>query len=575
MSYRIRLESLRKLKLSQCITLIMILGVGVSGLNLVGPGLGFGPPKIRDPMTEGASFHFADLPTRDLSSRDAIANVPNFFALLHSGKPVSGDRTVGRASLSVTYSYTTAGAMPFNSSFFVYVTSGTPPFKFTWHFGDGSSFSSNITGNTTHVYTNAGTFAIELFVNDSTNATFQGNGTIIVEAVQLQVSPLALSQPSIDVGQSIGINASVSGGSGNYNYTWYGLPAGCVSLNVSGLSCSPNGTGNFSTFLTVIDSAGVQVPSNPVTIRVYPPPSPPSVTASASSVDVGQSLRLSLSMTSVGSGIESVVWTGLPSGCSSQNSTSLTCVPSGQGNFLVSAEVSDSNGYAISGPASTIMVFPQLVVATPNVTGDHLDLGQAFSYSTSASGGRGGYTYVWLGVPLGCPSGNSPKYSCRPNITGAFNLRVTVEDSNRNQNESGSVNVTVSSVLSITVDVGPARPTVGSLLYVNTTISGGTPPYSVTYSGLPPGCLTANVKGLVCTPSESGLYKISVSALDGANVTASTSSNASIAAASGSSTSAIYWGLVVGGVLIAVSAGLLLLWWVRKRPKQSIPAEKP
>jgi hypothetical protein len=56
--------------------------------------------------------------------------------------------------------------------------------------------------------------------------------------------------------------------------------------------------------------------------------------------------------------------------------------------------------------------------------------------------------------------------------------------------------------------------TSGTRFWLNVTVSGGTPPYTYGYSGLPGGCGSANTPNLSCTPSASGSFVIQVDVHD-------------------------------------------------------------
>ena len=64
---------------------------------------------------------------------------------------------------------------------------------------------------------------------------------------------------------------------------------------------------------------------------------------------------------------------------------------------------------------------------------------------------------------------------------------------------------------------------IGQTTYLNVSVSGGVPPYSYWYTGLPLRCVSHSVPDLLCTPSESQRFTVTVQVNDtaGAHVTAS------------------------------------------------------
>jgi hypothetical protein len=77
--------------------------------------------------------------------------------------------------------------------------------------------------------------------------------------------------------------------------------------------------------------------------------------------------------------------------------------------------------------------------------------------------------------------------------------------------------VATSSTLAITnFSASPSRVAIGHSTYLNVSVAGGQPPYSYWYTGLPFRCVTANVPSLLCTPSESQVFNVTVQVNDSA-----------------------------------------------------------
>ncbi len=72
----------------------------------------------------------------------------------------------------------------------------------------------------------------------------------------------------------------------------------------------------------------------------------------------------------------------------------------------------------------------------------------------------------------------------------------------------------------------PATIPLGQSTTLETSAVGGAPPYAYLYTGLPPGCASANTPSLVCTPSVAGVFDVSVRVTD--SVGASVSAQASL-----------------------------------------------
>ena len=164
-------------------------------------------------------------------------------------------------------------------------------------------------------------------------------------------------------------------------------------------------------------------------------------------------------------------------------------------------------GQAITSFSSTPSAFP---------------LGESTFLNVSTLGGVPPYSYIYNGLPSGCRSVNRSSLLCTPGVNGTFDVTVTVTDQN-NMTASSNVSLLVT-VLSIeTFTATPAAVQLGASTDLTVNATGGIPPYSYSYTGLPQGCSSANVSSLRCTPAKSGSFPITVritSHLGGANATA-------------------------------------------------------
>jgi len=88
--------------------------------------------------------------------------------------------------------------------------------------------------------------------------------------------------------------------------------------------------------------------------------------------------------------------------------------------------------------------------------------------------------------------------------------------------------------LSVSLSVNPSPVQKGNQISVSTTVSGGTSPYSFTYSGLPPGCGGNNVQSFSCNPSSTGSFQIQASVTDNnGNTSVSNSVSLTVTSSSG------------------------------------------
>ena len=67
---------------------------------------------------------------------------------------------------------------------------------------------------------------------------------------------VSINPSSVTTGTSASFQASVSGGTPPYTYTWTGLPSGCNSNGAASFSCSLSQTGSYNVQVSVQDSTG-------------------------------------------------------------------------------------------------------------------------------------------------------------------------------------------------------------------------------------------------------------------------------------------------------------------------------
>ncbi len=307
----------------------------------------------------------------------------------------------------------------------------------------------------------AGSYSIALNVTDVYGYTASSASLILVVDPALGPATIDASASTVSVGRAVFLTANVTGGTGEYTYTWSGLPTGCSPAGTAGLLCEPEVAGAFSVTVAVVDGNGVSETSSPLMLKVSADPAVGPLSASPVSVDVGQSTTITGSVTNVGSGTDSYVWTGLPggSGCASVDQLTLSCTPSSAGTFGVSLSVMDSNGYTSTSPTLVLLVDPALGTATVKASASTVSVGQTVLFSVSESGGSGEYTYAWSNLPTGCATADSAEIACTPTSASGtgYEVSVVVTDSN-----GASATATASSTFSVTAATSSSTPVSGT-----------------------------------------------------------------------------------------------------------------
>lgn len=369
------------------------------------------------------------------------------------------------------------------------------------------------------VPTGVGNYTVTVVVTDSAGdaaapATSANYAVSLAPTVSTPTENVSVS----DANQSVTFSEAASGGAGALSYAWHGLPTGCAGTTAT-VKCTPTVADlGGSVTVTVTDANGYAVTSGALGINVYPDPTvtTPLSSRTADSADVGQSVTFSVTA-SGGDGTLSYVWAGLPTGCGT-SSDRVTCTwTSAVGATSINVTVTDANHFRVVSGSLAFRVDSDPTVTTPTASRSSVDVGQLVTFSTTASGGSGGFLYEWANLPTGC-TGTAASVACRPTAPGTgLSITVTVSDSN-------GFRVT-SDVLAFSAYADPSAaaplvstPTadIGQTVTFSANVSGGAPPISYVWRGLPAGCAGTTVQ-IVCVvenASEVGGYTISYVALD-------------------------------------------------------------
>jgi len=279
---------------------------------------------------------------------------------------------------------------------------------------------------------------------------------------------LKATPPTIALGDSALLNASVAIGVPPYTYAWLGLPSGCVSKNASGLKCVPAVTGTFTVSVFVNDSAGDTGSSTAVLI-VDHTLSITSFTATPSTLTLGQTTSLSVSL-SGGVSPYSYTFTGLPTGCASADSASMSCKPSATGNYTVRSYVNDSarnsaNRTVTLAVDALCLFCGALLAITP--TSDTIATGEIANFAateTCTSSCPLGMTYSWsltnsAAGSLNSSMGSSVTFTASGAIgtVGLF-VNATLDGASM---ESSPAIITIMALTLTSVTVSPPQSTVG------------------------------------------------------------------------------------------------------------------
>jgi hypothetical protein len=370
----------------------------------------------------------------------------------------------------------------------------------TWTFAPGSSSSYS-------VYVN---------VTDSVGVKAKSNvATITVNgAPSVTVSPTSVT---LDVGQSQLFTSTVLGGTAPYSYQWYLNGAAVSGATSSTWTFAPGSSSSYTVYVNVTDSVGSKAISNAATITVNVAPSV-SISPSSVVIDVGQSQAFTSSV-SGGTLPYSYQWYLNSAAVSGATGASWTFTPSSSGSYNVYVVITDNLGVQATSNIPIVTVNGALSVSVSPST-VVVDVGQSQLFNSSVTGGTSPYSYQWYldGSPVSGAASASWTYT--PSSPGSHNVYVEVTDAVSAIATSNIVPVTVDAELSVSITPTSATLDLGESQLFNSTVSGGTSPYSYQWYLDGAAVSGATSSSWTFTPPSTGSYIVYVKITDSVSATA-------------------------------------------------------
>ncbi|MCI4343979.1 MAG: PKD domain-containing protein [Thermoplasmata archaeon] len=356
--------------------------------------------------------------------------------------------------------------------------------------------------NSTLLFGGRGSGAAGLLLND----------TWVYSSLPLTSATLTAVPADVDLGHSLELETTPSGGESPYSFLYTELPPGCTTENFSSFACTPTAVGSFTIAVNVTDANGTRVAAtSSLTVN---PALTANLTTSPATLDLGQNVTFQGSASGGGGG-NRYSFVGLPVGCRSVNDTVLTCRPTVAGTYAVTFEVNDSTGASALSVRENATVLGAVKVDLTVRSSRTLDLGQNLTLFANTTGGSGVYAVAYSGLPAGCASANLTLFRCVPSATGNFSISVQVMDSLGEASRSGPVNVSV--FLPLRVAFSPSTLTMEVDRPANATanVTGGAAPLSYAWLDLPPSCVGVGPR-VDCLPSGGGSFSLELQVGDAA-----------------------------------------------------------
>ena len=196
--------------------------------------------------TTGTPFEIAQIQSKPAADFDYLLSEPVPLAAVAQASP-------------------TSGAPPLTVDFQGKATGGSPPYSYSWDFGDGSA--KKTAQNPSHTYDSAGTYNPVFKVIDSDGTVAKDQSLSIDVSSPVDVTS-DVTPTSGDIPLTVTCTASATGGTPPYTFTWdFG-----DGVQVTGESASHTYTqaGTYSLVLSVEDGAGAGATAG-VSIRAIDP----------------------------------------------------------------------------------------------------------------------------------------------------------------------------------------------------------------------------------------------------------------------------------------------------------------
>ncbi|MBP7808795.1 MAG: gliding motility-associated C-terminal domain-containing protein [Bacteroidia bacterium] len=342
---------------------------------------------------------------------------------------------------------------------------GSPPYTYTWTTQAPATFNTPIINGQC-----AGTYTLD--VRDVNGCTSQ---TIVTVAAPVSMTvALTPASPSCFGSCNGAVTSTVSGGTPTYTYNW---STGSTATSIGGL-CA----GNYS--LTITDANGCQITS---ATTVAATPSIAITTTAVPTNCAGSCDGQAFANATGGTSPFVYSWNTIPVTTNTTGTVSGLC----SGNFIVT--VTDANGciqnanVAITSP-TVLSVAVNSVVPSCNIC-----IGAA---TVTPAGGNPGYSYTWTPAPGGGQGTPTPSGLC----VGVYSVLVS---DTKGCTTTRTINVAQSVIVSITTTGTLLTCNNGCTGIANANPTGGTLPYSYTWSPVGGNSQTA-------TNLCAGLYNVTV-----------------------------------------------------------------
>lgn len=328
------------------------------------------------------------------------------------------------------------------------------------------------------------------------NAFFWNVTVNALPSLAISVAPSS----TVLIGQNADLTATRSGGSPSFTYTWYLDGAVDGACTTAACSLSFGAAGSHVAWASVVDEYGYRAVSPHENLTVVAPPSA-TISPLAAAASVGSPISFSAT---AGAGTGHYTYNfsvnGSANPVQSGPSGAYAYTPVHGGAYQVWVEVNDSNhDVAVSAHANLTVAEGVAVALSPAAPVSEVGMPPVL-FTASASGGAGGYTYVWNDAGLAVVGPCDRECNLSSGTPGSYHVWVVVTDSVGRVGVSPHANFSVLAPPMFSGWAGPVHVDGGSNVSYIATFAGGDPPftYAWTFNGSAvPYCSASDVCGVV------------------------------------------------------------------------------
>ncbi len=361
-------------------------------------------------------------------------------------------------------------------------------FSFVINWGDGqtTSVAGGTTNTASHTYsiaTGPTTIVVvgketSLFSSPSgiqevgrAGITVNGGGTALCSAG----CDFTFTPTSPTVGQPVQFSETVNGGTSPYTFAW------TFGDGVSGTGQNPTHTysakGTFTVTDVITDSATPTHATFTVTHTITVIGTTLVVTISCGTATAGKPVTCTATITG-GTQPYTTTWTATAGSPSTGTGTSFTTTFATKGSDTVSVSVKDANMVTATNSVTVTVVAQPLAVSISCGTAT---AGKPVTCTATPTGGTSPYSFTWSVDGVVQAGATTATFTTTFPVKGTHSIVATVKDANLVSATSNTVSLTVAGQpLSVSISCGTA--TAGKPVTCTATPTGGTSPYSFTWS---------------------------------------------------------------------------------------------